>query len=172
MSDGLHNLAGAPGTIELNGKRYRAGKVTLGAQAEIEAHVISLQPDIVATAIKSIERLPARDRDKYGKTVIEAAIKQLDKRNAASTDQVSDFLNSFDGAAFLLWLIIREHQPEFDTPEKAGKLIEDIPLSEAQRRIDQASGLANLKNSVGPEAQGDQPTGLENEPLGQPSTVA
>ena len=172
MSDGLHNIAGAPGTIELNGKRYRAGKVTLGAQAEIEAHVISLQPDIVQSAIKSIERLPARDRDKYGKAIIDAAIKQLDKRSAASAEQVSDFLNSFDGAAFLLWLIIREHQPEFNTPEAAGKLIEGIPLNEVQRRIDQASGLANLKNSAGPEAQVDQPTGLENQPLGQSSTAA
>ena len=150
MSDGLHNLVAAPSEITLAGVTLRLSKLTLAMHGQIEAHLLAAKPDPVAMVVASLDKLPSSSRERYGPKLIEAAVKQATKQQSVSPADVSEFLNSFAGTCYLLWMMCREHHPEYDTSAKLEALVSRVELSDIQRKLDQASGMVAVKNSDGP----------------------
>lgn len=147
-------MAGAPTELTICGKVYKASPLTLEAHAEIEAHIVSTRPDPIELAAKSLDR-PGMNRlsSESRRLLMEAAVRQAARdARGASPQEIGEFLGSIDGVAFLLWLMMREHHKEIDSPVASKKLIYDFGTENLQTlmsKIDRASGMADLGNSPG-----------------------
>ncbi len=153
--DGLQRVAASDNEITLKGVSYRTSPMTVGMWGEIEAHIGSGRATATIESIASaLPRIPKQ----YHAAWIEAAAARAEKSRQVSSLDVTEFLRSYDGAAFLLWALLRKHNPQFKSHEDVKALIDDTPLVEIQAKLDAASGMNDLKKSAGPGEQVNQET--------------
>ena len=151
MSDGLKNVAAPNVTIKLGEKPYRLTPLTPETLGEIEDHVVTLRSNPI---LKVKEVLAIKDHGfdaDQQKFMMEAAIRATsDLGLSASQDDVDNFMNSYDGICFMLWTMVREHQPEVDSPEKAREILSGLTMADLmaiQEDMKRVSGLSALGNS-------------------------
>jgi hypothetical protein len=169
MSDGLHRVAGATPDIEVAGKTYRTTPYTLGGRAEIEAHLLSKRTDVFVEAANRLGGIPEK---LHGK-VLDAAMRYMERGNYVTDDEVSDFIATFEGCAFLFWQAVREHQPEVDSLATAKAIAEKTTLGELMKELARVVGRYDVGGFDGPQAKSAAIAGQEQEPAahpGQPST--
>lgn len=153
MSDGLRRVAGAGSPITLAGRTFRTSPLTLGMRAEIEAHLVARRANLLVKVAEQLDAVPARHHD----ALWDAAMRQTQRQAVAGDAEVAEYLHTFEGACFLLWLLVRGEHPEIDCLDKAIELARPVPLWELQAGLDRASGTADLKNSAGPANAGPLP---------------
>lgn len=152
---GLHHIAGAESAITIAGRTFRAAPLTLGMRAEIEAHLVARRGDVLDEALRRLETAPPRQQE----LLLDAAFRRLERRRTATAEEVAEFLGTFEGAAFVFWLLVRDRQPDVDSPDAAAAICRNAPLAEWQARFDLASGEGELKNSVGRAEAAIRPAG-------------
>jgi hypothetical protein len=138
--DGQHRVAGVPGEITISGKTYRLSPPTLRMRADIIAHLASQRKSPIEVLPGLLEKLPAEYHDQ----VIRATIQQATAGRLVLDEDFREYLNSFEGTAHLLWLLLRTNHPELDSLAKVLALVEefhDKNLLELWGRIDQATGF-------------------------------
>ncbi len=107
--------------------------------------------------------------EKQQEVLLRSALEQEAKRNTDATgEEIDRFLNTLDGAAFMLWIGLRDRHPEFEKPGDVMGLIEDR-LVEAQQKLDQAGGFSDLGKQPG-QAETATEVVTANGTLGQEST--
>jgi hypothetical protein len=168
--NGLHHIAGAESAIAIAGKTYRAAPLTLGMRAEIEAQVVARRADVLDEVLRRLETAPARHHE----ALLDAALRRLERRRTATAEEVAEFLATFDGAAFVFWLLVRDRHPEIDSPAAATAVCRQAPLGQLQARLDLATGEGELKNSAGRAEAAIRPAGgaKTTEPSPGPSFTA
>lgn len=145
MSDGLKKVAGAPSEVEIAGRKFTLDQLRYGHFAEIEQHIISQRPDLVAKLAGSLDKCSPELQDK----LIAAAMRQMDQRKSPTAEETQQFFNSISGQAFVFWLMAREHHPELKSHHDAAAILKDVPIELLKASTDRASGLPDLKNSDG-----------------------
>lgn len=145
----VRNMVGAALPITIDGVTYQtATQLRFDMRGEIEARIVSLRPDFMEEIGKSLKHFPRE----YHKEIIAEAVKRSAMANFVTNEEFDAYLNTEEGAAYLLWVMIREKQPEIDSLEKALAIAKKIDVLELQRKLDRAAGLSELKNSDGPAA--------------------
>ncbi len=155
MADGLKNIAGTPATVTIGGKEYRLTQWTPELIGEVEEYVVSLRPNPI---VKTKEAAGVIDADgkplftpKEQQFMISEAIKQTAMMNhSASQEEVSCFMQSYNGSCFLFWAVARTHQPEINSPTTARKTLDLLSKQEMDLlEVDmvRASGMEALGNS-------------------------
>lgn len=143
-------MVGAALPITINGTTYQtSSQLRFDMRGEIEARIVSLRPDFMEEIGKSLKHFPKE----YHKEIIAEAVKRAAMANFVTNEEFDAYLNTEEGAAYLLWVMIREKQPEIDSLEKALAIAKKIDLLDLQRKLDRAAGLSELKNSDGPAAE-------------------
>jgi len=142
MSDDLTVLANGQRKIELGGKQYKIGEITVGDMAEFEARAKKKIKDEQKNRLSQ-----AKEFFGEGKVPIEI---YKDITRTVGREQVDAETGTLDGAAFLLYRALFRCNPEM-TEDMAKQLIKikDIP------RVMESIGLANEgdeKNVVEPVA--------------------
>lgn len=164
MTDGLRRVAGAGSPITLAGRTFRTSPLTLGMRAEIEAHLVARRANLLVKVAEQLDAVPAKHHD----ALWDAAMRQTQRHAVAGDAEVAEYLHTFEGACFLLWLLVRERHAEVDCLDKAMELAREVPLWELQAGLDRAAGMADLKNSAGPANTGPPPAALrETEPVAE-----
>lgn len=157
----LQNVAGADSSIDIDGKTYRLEAIGLGAFAEAERYVVENRGN-------PIKRVAAHLRDcgdlldeDTKQTLLKHAVTQVGKQSEQATDEeISTFLDTYNGKAFFFWLAIRKHHPEFKSINATRELMETMKpgdLKELSDKLSTISGLDALsavsKNSPGPNQE-------------------
>lgn len=145
MSDGHDKVAGADTSITLGGKDYRCSRIRYEHMAEGAQHVLKQRPDFLEAVSKSLAKVP----DDMRQEVLDAAMRRFEKAPAPDPEEVKNFFNSLDGMKFMLWMMLRDHNPELKSASDIEPLIAGIETKILLEKIVQASGLADLKNSAG-----------------------
>lgn len=87
--------------------------------------------------------------EKQQEVLLRAALEQEARLSEdPSGEEIDRFLNTLEGAAYLLWIGLRERHPEFAQPADVMELIRDRSL-EAQQKLDEAGGFTALKKPSG-----------------------
>jgi len=145
MSDGLDKVAGSDTTITLNCKEYRCTRIRYGHLAEVSRHVYESRRDAMEEVAKRLNKIPEEHRQAF----LDAAVRRLETKSLPEADEIRQFMSSLDGAKFLLWLMLRDNQPEFKSVADVEPVVEGIAPEELAHKIAKSSGLADLKNSSG-----------------------
>lgn len=163
MSSGLSKVAGSSATINLRGRDYQVRPITFGDFAAIEQHLRDRRGNIISRLGNDLKALDPDVR----KEIIQAAIDKMDARPNISPEESGKFLNSFEGVVYAFWLLMKTQHPELETPEQVGALMNDMPIDALFDTFERVSGLADLKNSVGPAVAVDsraEATALTTDP--------
>lgn len=152
---GLHHISGAESAITIAGRTFRAAPLTLGMRAEIEAHLVARRVDVLDEVLRRLETTPSRHHE----LLLDAAFRRVERRRTATAEEVAEFLGTFEGAAFVFWLLVRDRHPEVDSPDAAAAICRQAPLAQLQARLDLATGEGELKNSVGRAEAASRPAG-------------
>lgn len=146
MSDGLARVAGAHAIITLKGRDYQVRQITFGDFAAIEQHLIKRQGNLIERLGSSLKGLDPEVRREF----IQAAVEQMDARPSVSPEESAQFLNSFEGVVYAFWLLMKTQHAELESPRQVEELMSDMPLDALFDTFNRVSGLAPLKNSIGP----------------------
>lgn len=153
MSDGLNRVLGTDTTIELNGKKYKATRLRYKHIAEASQHVLDIRPDLIEEVGKSLAKVP----EQFHQAIIDAAVRRMEQRTQVEEAELRRFMGSMEGQHFVLWMMLRDNNPQFDSPAKVQAEFDDLDLEELARKIKEKSGLDDLKNSDGREAEAGDP---------------
>jgi hypothetical protein len=171
--DKHHAVAGVGGTIEIGEVEYRLRPLTLGDLAEIKAYIVSRRTSPLEALGRELDRLDPKHHD----GLMRAALREACELRAATAGEVDGYLQSFDGAAHLFWIMARDDCPTLDSLAAAKSRLADYSdgrLLELQGRLDQATGFlsdtANLGNFSG-QAQIASATRNAAMPVG-PASIA
>ena len=151
MSDGIAKVAGAPSVITLKGREYFVRPIRFADFASIERYLQSKRPNLLAQLVPSLAGMS----DDVKNSFIAAAVKQMDTRQNVSTDDITEFMNSFDGMTYAFWLLMKDAHPELESSDAVAALVEDIDLTVLGDMLDRVSGLSDLKNSAGRDEKTD-----------------
>ncbi len=164
MAEGAKNIAGTPASVTIGGKTYRLTQWTPELIGEVEEYVVSLRANPIvktkeAAGVLDAEGAPLFTAEEQ-QFMITEAIKQTAMMNhSASQEEVSLFLQSYDGSCFLFWAMARRHQPEIDSRATARQTLDKLSKPEMdllETDIMRASGMEALGNS--PSQTQDQET--------------
>ena len=143
--DGLNQLTAADHALEIAGRTYRLGTLTLKDLGEIENRIVSKRPDPLAVAVEKLDRLDQKQQEfLLGRAYDRAALARR-----ATVREVEAWRRTREGICYLFWLMVRKHQPEI-TLEKAVELVDEMAdevRAELCRRIDEGSGLPPVNPS-------------------------
>ncbi len=113
---GMRIVAKSFTEVELDGKKYKIGKLTIGDFADFEEHVRAQREDkIIATA----KRL-------YGDNIPQTV---FDKALAPPTDaELEAQQGSVSGIGFLLWCALKKYHPDMTQEETSAMIgLDDLP---------------------------------------------
>jgi len=155
MADGAKNITGSPATVTIGGKEYRLTPWTPEVIGEVEEYVVSLRPNPIvktkeAAGAKGADGKPLFTPDEQQYMIAEAIKQTAMMNHSASQEEVSRFMQSYDGNCFLLWKMACTHQPEINSLATARKAIDTLSKQEMDLlEVDmmRASGMEELGNS-------------------------
>lgn len=161
MSDGLNRAMGVGPTITLCGQTYLVKGKILRHRAVIEAEMLKNRPDPIAMMH---QLLPALRGDEVGIRALAREMTAIAKEwKSVTGDEMKSWLDTMEGFTFLMWLAIRDNDPELLTLERVGNMLWDeiqnemmgiskeSKLQQLAHAIDQASGEGPQGNSTGPQ---------------------
>lgn len=149
--DGLNQLTAADHTVDVGGRTYRLGPLTLRDYGEIENRVVSQRPDPVAVALRSLEGLSPRQQEFLLGRAYDRAI----STRRATAAEVDQWKQTPGGFCYLFWMMVRKHHKEI-TLARAAELVEQLAGEVRQqlgRRMEDCDGLP-----VGNPSSQAQPT--------------
>ena len=169
--DGLNRAAGGGTTIIFKGETLILGPLTLEDFATIENHLLAKRPNLLTLASKTAEELEvaARAGDKEdpkyranlaaairrGEQIIDRAMARAERSAKVGPDEVGEWLDTRDGAAFTLWVMLGKTNPGRFKLDEIQEVLEHATPAEMEdviRRRDQAANLPEPKrgeNGVG-----------------------
>lgn len=165
--NGINRVAGADTPWQVGDQTYYiAATVNSPATwAEVCEHIKTQRDSPLDLLAAKIDQF----NEQQQAVLLNSALAQEAKRNEDPTSEEFDhFLNTLDGAAFLLWIGLRDRHPEFEGPADVMSLIEGR-LLEAQQKIDQAGGFSELGKPAS-QAEPEATTATANGTLGPEST--
>ena len=119
--DGLNQLTAADHTVEIGGRTYRLGPLTLRDYGEIENRVVSQRPDPVAVALRSLEGLSPRQQE----FLLGRAYDRAVSTRRATAAEVDQWKRTPEGFCYLFWLMVRKGHPKI-TLKRAAELVEQL----------------------------------------------
>lgn len=144
-----HKTAGVSyETLAVGDQVYKLRPLKVGIYAEMESYVLSQRIDPLQAAGESIAKIPAQ----YHQAVWDAAMKAAMSSRVVSAEEMSAFGNSPRGIAWMLWKLLEQDHPEFNSVERAIELMERIGperAQEIQMKVNIASGEADAGKSSG-----------------------
>ncbi len=164
---GINRVTGGDTTWQVGGKTYYIAATvnSPAAWAEVCEHIKTRRDSPLDLLAAKIDQFSEPQQA----VLLNAALDQEARRNEDPTSEELDhFLNTLDGAAFLLWIGLRARHPEFKQPADVMGLIEGR-LQEAQQKIDQAGGFSDLGKSSS-HAEPEATAAPANGTLGPEST--
>jgi hypothetical protein len=134
---GLHAVCGADATIVLAGATYRLADIRIRHYGEIEKRILASRPNPLEAVKPQLAGLP----EHLQKHLLSQAYDDLMRGPQASQDEMSQWLSTPEGTCFLLWLLLREHQPDISL-EWCESVLDDDPaaLEQVHARLDEAFG--------------------------------
>jgi len=137
--DGLNQLTAAAHVINIGGRDYRLGPLTLDDYGEIENRIFSKRPDPLAVAIEKLDRLDRKQQEMLLGRAYDAAVKSP----AVTVDELRQWRNTLEGFCYRFWLMIRKYHEEIglrDAVELVQQLTGEI-RAELNRQVEDADGL-------------------------------
>jgi hypothetical protein len=131
---GLNELTGADQTVEIEGRTYRLGPLTLKDYGEIENRIIARRPDPVALVLQSLHGLNPRQQE----FLLGRAYDRAAAARQATIAELDLWKRTPEGVCYLFWLMVRKGHPEI-TFERAAELVEHLATAvreELPRRAD------------------------------------
>lgn len=154
MSDGLARAAGGGVPIFFDGQTILLQPLTLKDFAAVEQYLLSKRQnplDMVKSKLAGLDI----ETQKY---LLELAYEDAKRQTTISASEAGEFIDSVDGLAFTLWLVLeRSHQGRW-TLERVNEIVKSMTPTEIQEMLrlrDQASGLDDLGNSTGQTSEAE-----------------
>lgn len=151
--DGLSRAAGSGVPIRFNGEMLIIPAMTYRDIGTIEQYLLSGRPSPIESAKQVMlglgEMLDAETREK----LIERAYQDGKKMNTVSEDEFNTFLNSRQGTAFIIWVLLDKQYPKRFKLEDIQEVIMQMVKADFEalkRAQEQAAGMDDLGNSTGP----------------------
>ena len=113
----INDVINVPFELEIAGKRYKAGKLTIEDMAAFTQHIADLRKDKIVKYAKEIYG------DKMPEHVWESAVRPPTKA------EIDEYQNSVIGFRFLLWRALSKYNPNM-TLEEVGS---NIVISDIER---------------------------------------
>ncbi len=164
---GINRVTGAGTHWQVGDKTYYISATvnSPAAWAEVCEHIKTRRDSPLDLLADKLDRFTEKQQE----ILLRSALEQEAKRNVDPTsDELDQFLNTLDGAAYLLWIGLRDRHPELEKPADVMGLIEGR-LVEAQQKLDQAGGFSDLGKPPG-QAEAATVETPANGTLGQEST--
>lgn len=137
------------------------------AWAEVCEHIKARRESPLSRLAGHLDNFNERQQE----VLLRAAVEQEARvAEDPSGEEIDRFLNTLEGAAYLLWIGLRERHPEFETPGDVMELIRERSV-EAQQKLDEAGGFTALKKPSGQE-DSHKPATVVNGTLGQASIAS
>ena len=137
--DGLNAITAAAWCQAIDGKQYWFEPLTLRDWGLIEQRITQRRPHPLEEAKTQLDGMAEADK----RTLLEEALRRATAVSRASSDEVTQYLSTCEGAAFMFWLSIRKRHPEI-TEERATELLNRFGaenLRGLQSRIDGCAGI-------------------------------
>ena len=157
--DGLSRALGTGPTITLCGQTFSVQGRLIRHYAEIEAQMIKERPDPFQLMREGVSAF--QDNPEGMRFFVRECYDIAKTWKSVAGHEIRDWLNTFKGNCFAVWLCIRHNNPEYLTLEKVTELMLDdaekiarekgeaaraAKQAEIERAIDQASGTDTLGN--------------------------
>lgn len=143
--DGMCNVTGADGTIEIGGKAYRLSVPTGADLGDLERYVISLRGNPLKELAECIDSYPAA----LQQAALRAASDSIADRSPRADDQeIKRFASSPMNLPFMLFLMLRRNHPEIDGIEAASQLMASLDAPTMARLTGVMTALANVETAV------------------------
>ncbi len=143
--DGLCNVAGADGTITLNGTKYRLSVPTKLDYGELEREVILRRSNPLRELARCLQDFSPEDK----RLALRAAADSIAERpSRASQLEVGQFTGTLEGISYMLYMMLRRNHPEIDSPEKAGELIKALDEAAADELLQVLTMLSEVKTAA------------------------
>jgi hypothetical protein len=139
--DGLQRISGATSTITLGDTALRCSPLTLGGHGEIESRLHSLRATEAIEAAARLDGVPVDHAD----IILRKAAAHAEANRMIGLAEIQEYQSTFDGACFLLWLLAREHHPEYATHEDLSDIAASVEWPEFQAKLDAASCVSDAK---------------------------
>lgn len=108
----LSDALATPIEIELGGKTYKAGIITMNDWAAFEAHAHNLHVDRIVETAKKV----------YGDNPLPDSV--LDRATKSLTEQeLDEYQSSVQGISFLLWRSLIKYNPNMTEQEVSGMVV-------------------------------------------------
>ncbi|MBA7474159.1 hypothetical protein ES707_09507 [subsurface metagenome] len=137
--DGLNQLTAAGHVVNIGGRDYRLGPLTLEDYGEIENRILAKRPDPLALVIDKLDRLDRKQQE----MLLARAYDQAVKCPTVTIDELQRWRNTPEGFCYRFWLMIRKHHEEVGLQD-AVELIEQLSSqarAELNRRVEDCGGL-------------------------------
>jgi len=179
--DGLGRAIGAGVPIQFSGETLILDPVTVSDFGLIEQELLSRRPNPMDLTRKEAQafildaaKLGSSAEDEFlrkqyiamAEKIMADGMAAARKANGIKPTEVAEWLDTFDGVQFTLWLKLDQRYPDrFFTLDKIKEVMQSMQEDEIERLKklrDQASGLDELGNSTGPtsKAPGAGQTGV------------
>lgn len=142
--DGLGRAAGSPVVIRLAGKDYKMSPLTLRDFGTIEQHLLTKRPNILKEVAAACSDLP----EDIAKQLMDRAYEDAKKGNTIPAAEVAEWVDSFDGMCFSIWLSLSKEHKDI-TQDEVMQLLSIMgpeELEQMKNMRDVASGVDELGN--------------------------
>lgn len=149
--DGLGRAVGAGVTLKFGEREIILEPLTLRDFGLIEQHLLSQRRSPLDLVKDVVRDLPPE----LAKSLLEQAYEDAKKGNTISPQEIAEWIDTFDGMAYSLWLSLEKRYPgEYqltDVHDVMQQMMEsDESVMERLKALrDQASGLDERGNSTG-----------------------
>jgi len=134
------NVAGAQGTVVIDGKTYLIDQVTDQAMATLHRHLRKTMKSPLAAIMDSLRGLP----EELQKIAVAEAVKlQANGGAEGNSAFYHDQMLSPNGCGFLFWILAKRNHPEL-TLEKCVELVAKSTPEMVMTELATASGLTSL----------------------------
>lgn len=155
--DGVARPSGAGVTITFGGETLILEALTLKDFGLIENHLLSQRQNPLLVVRDVIGDLPPEMADK----LLDKAYRDAKKMNEVAAEEVAEWIDTFNGMAFSLWLSLEKRYAGRFTLDNVLEIMEAISeeeLEDLKNLRDQAAGLDELGNSTGETSSSTTPT--------------
>lgn len=148
MSDGLGKAVGSGVPIVFNGEHLILEPMTLRDYGLIEQHIIQKRVNPVEKVRPMLDGLS----DEAQKHLLSLAYADLKGSTTATLEESTAFIDSIEGVAFTLWILLNKSMPGKYTLPAVQEIVNAMTpeeLSKVMNARDQAAGTDELGNSTG-----------------------
>jgi hypothetical protein len=155
--DGVARPSGAGVTITFGGETLILEALTLKDFGLIENHLLSQRENPLMVVRDVIGDLPPEMADK----LLDKAYRDAKKMNEVSAEEVAEWMDTFKGMAFSMWLCLEKRYKDRFTLETVLDVMDSLDeedLDNLKNLRDQAAGLDESGNSTGGTSSSTTPT--------------